>query len=74
MVRARTTDCKMLQAVFSTLISGLLLTLWIFCFLTHLQLFLYALSMQFQQSGVEPTSSAATGIIRMVTKSVINLL
>lgn len=64
----------MLQAVFITLISAVLLVLWTFCFLIHLQLFLYALSMQFQQSGVEPTGSAAIGIIRMVTKSVINLL
>lgn len=45
-----------------------------FVFLTHLHLFVHALSMQFQQNGIEPTGSAAIGIIRMVTKSVINLL
>lgn len=45
-----------------------------FVFLTHLHLFVHALSMQSQQNGIEPTGSAAIGIIRMVTKSVINLL
>lgn len=66
-------DGKTQQAVFRTLISAGLLISGFF-FLIHLQLFLLPLYMRFQQSGVEPTGSAAIGIIRMVAKFVINLL